>query len=82
MHVIGLSSQAAGHKALVPEIVRCLKEADASHITVIVGGVIPQKDYDFLYEHGVSCIFGPGTKIPDAAHEILRTIRKNVQFSA
>ncbi len=75
VHVIGISSQAAGHKTLAPKLIEALKVADASDILVICGGVIPQQDYDFLKKAGVKAIFGPGTNIPDAARDILRLIR-------
>jgi methylmalonyl-CoA mutase len=76
VHVIGISSQAAGHKTLAPQLVEALKAADAEDIIVICGGVIPQQDYDYLYKHGVKAIFGPGTNIPKAAEDILRLIRE------
>ena len=76
VHVIGISSQAAGHKTLAPQLVEALKRNDAGDIIVICGGVIPQQDYDFLYNAGVKAIFGPGTNIPAAAQDILRLIRK------
>ena len=75
VHVIGISSQAAGHKTLAPQLVKALKEAGAEDIIVICGGVIPQQDYKFLYDAGVKAIFGPGTNIPAAAQDILRLIR-------
>jgi len=75
VHVVGVSSQAAGHKTLVPALVKALKDADASHIKVVAGGVIPPQDYDFLYEAGVACIFGPGTRIPVAAMDVLKAIK-------
>ena len=71
VHVVGISSQAAGHKTLAPQLVTALKEAGAEEIIVICGGVIPQQDYQFLYDAGVKAIFGPGTNIPAAAQEIL-----------
>jgi len=76
VHVIGISSQAAGHKTLAPKLVQALKDAGAGDILVICGGVIPQQDYQFLYDNGVKAIFGPGTNIPNAARDILRLIRK------
>ena len=76
MHVIGISSQAAGHKTLAPKLIEALKAADAEDILVICGGVIPQQDYDFLMKSGVKAIFGPGTNIPEAAQDILRLIRE------
>ena len=75
VHVIGISSQAAGHKTLAPQLVKALKDAEAEDILVICGGVIPQQDYQFLYDAGVKAIFGPGTNIPDAAQDILKLIR-------
>lgn len=74
VHVIGISSQAAGHKTLAPQLVTALKEAGAEDILVICGGVIPQQDYQFLYDSGVKAIFGPGTNIPEAAQDILKLI--------
>ena len=76
VHVIGISSQAAGHKTLAPKLVQALKDAGAGDIIVICGGVIPQQDYQFLYDSGVKAIFGPGTNIPKAAQDILGLIRK------
>lgn len=75
VHVIGISSQAAGHKTLAPQLVKALKKAGAEDILVICGGVIPQQDYQFLYDAGVKAIFGPGTNIPKAAQDILQLIR-------
>ena len=71
VHIIGISSLAAGHKTLVPEVIQELKAINRSDIMVIVGGVIPKKDYEFLFEQGVAAIFGPGTNIPLAAQEIV-----------
>jgi len=76
VHVIGISSQAAGHKTLAPKLVQALKDAGAGDIIVICGGVIPQQDYQFLYDSGVKAIFGPGTNIPKAAQDILELIRE------
>ena len=75
VHVVGISSQAAGHKTLAPQLIEALKEKDAGDIIVICGGVIPQQDYDFLKKAGVKAIFGPGTNIPSAAQDILGLIR-------
>ena len=75
VHVIGISSQAAGHKTLAPKLVQALHDAGAGEILVICGGVIPQQDYQFLYDAGVKAIFGPGTNIPSAAADILKLIR-------
>ena len=76
VHVIGVSSQAAGHKTLVPDLIAALKTQGAEDIIVVVGGVIPRQDYDFLYEAGVKGIFGPGTKIPVSARKVLDAINK------
>ena len=76
VHVIGISSQAAGHKTLAPQLIEALKDKDAGDIIVICGGVIPQQDYEFLKKAGVKAIFGPGTNIPEAAQDILRLIRE------
>ena len=75
VHVVGISSQAAGHKTLAPKLIEALKEKGAEDIIVICGGVIPQQDYDFLKAAGVKAIFGPGTNIPAAAREILDIVR-------
>ena len=75
VHVVGISSQAAGHKTLAPRLVEALRAQGAGDILVICGGVIPQQDYGFLKDAGVSAIFGPGTNIPQAAREILALIR-------
>ncbi len=76
VHVVGISSQAAGHKTLAPKLVEALRERNADDIIVICGGVIPQQDYDFLKDAGIKAIFGPGTNIPQAARNILELIRK------
>jgi methylmalonyl-CoA mutase len=75
VHVIGVSSQAAGHKTLVPELLEALKKQKAEDILVVVGGVIPAQDYKFLEKSGVAAIFGPGTNIPEAAKKVLTLIR-------
>ncbi|MGE0259871.1 MAG: methylmalonyl-CoA mutase [Alphaproteobacteria bacterium] len=77
VHVVGVSSQAAGHKTLVPALIEALRREGADDILVVCGGVIPPQDYDFLKRAGVSAIFGPGTNIPAAAAEILGLIRKH-----
>ena len=74
VHIIGVSSLAAGHKTLVPILMEALKENDANYIKVICGGVIPPQDYEFLKELGVSKVFGPGTNIPEAAIEIINML--------
>ncbi len=76
VHVVGVSSQAAGHKTLVPQLVEALRAGGAAEILVVCGGVIPPQDYDFLLNAGVSAIYGPGTNIPHAAHEILGLIQR------
>ncbi len=75
VHVIGVSSQAAGHKTLVPALVEALRAKDAGDIAVVVGGIIPPQDYDYLREHGAAGIFGPGTAVPKAVREVLEVIR-------
>jgi methylmalonyl-CoA mutase len=74
VHVVGASSLAAGHKTLVPELINALKEIGRPDILVVAGGVIPEKDYDFLLKAGVSGIFGPGTPVTQAAKEILEKL--------
>jgi methylmalonyl-CoA mutase len=76
VHVVGVSSQAAGHKTLVPQLIAELKAKGAEDISVVVGGVIPPQDYDFLREAGVAAIFGPGTNIVDAAGEVLDLLER------
>ncbi|QCX53207.1 methylmalonyl-CoA mutase [Elizabethkingia sp. JS20170427COW] len=71
IHILGVSSLAAGHKTLVPQVVEELAKLGADDIQIVVGGVIPQQDYDFLYQNGADFIFGPGTNIPKSAVEIL-----------
>jgi methylmalonyl-CoA mutase len=78
VHVIGISSQAGGHKTLVSELIRELREQSARDIIVVAGGVIPPKDYPYLREQGVAAIFGPGTPIPKAAAEVLDAIRAKI----
>ncbi len=74
VHIIGMSSLAGGHKTLLPELVRELQKLGRDDIMVIVGGVIPAQDYNYLYQHGASAIFGPGTVIPEAAQQILQEL--------
>ena len=76
VHIVGISSQAAGHKTLAPKLIAALKAEGAEDIIVICGGVIPHQDYQFLQEAGVKAIFGPGTNIPEAAREILALVRR------
>ncbi len=80
VHIVGMSSLAAGHKTLLPELVAELKKRGREDIMVIAGGVIPAQDYDFLYEHGATCIFGPGTVIPVAAKEMLVALNKRLGY--
>jgi methylmalonyl-CoA mutase len=76
VHVVGVSSQAAGHKTLVPALIEALKAQGADDIIVVAGGVIPKQDYDHLWEAGVKGIFGPGTKIPVSARAVLDAIKQ------
>jgi methylmalonyl-CoA mutase len=76
VHVVGVSSQAAGHKTLVPQLIEALRAEGASEIVVVVGGVIPASDYEFLHGAGVAAVFGPGSNIPRAASEILALVRE------
>ncbi len=74
VHILGISSLAAGHKTLVPEAIEALKQFEREDIMVIVGGIVPEQDYDYLFEKGVVGIFGPGTKIASAAIQILKAL--------
>jgi methylmalonyl-CoA mutase len=76
VHVVGVSSQAAGHKTLVPQLIEELRNADAGDILVVCGGVIPPQDHAFLHDAGVVAVFGPGTNIPEAAGRVLELIRE------
>jgi methylmalonyl-CoA mutase len=71
VHVVGVSSQAAGHKTLVPALIAELEKAGAGDMLVVCGGVVPPQDYEFLFDAGVAAIFGPGTKLPAAALDVL-----------
>jgi methylmalonyl-CoA mutase len=71
VHVVGISTLAAGHKTLVPEVVVGLKNQGRGDIRVIVGGIIPQQDYEYLYQAGATAVFGPGTNIPQCAQKVL-----------
>jgi methylmalonyl-CoA mutase len=75
VHVVGVSSQAAGHRTLVPLLVEALRAKGAPEIAVVVGGIVPPRDYPYLREHGVAAVFGPGTAIPKAAREVLQVVR-------
>ncbi|XP_029768129.1 methylmalonyl-CoA mutase, mitochondrial [Terrapene carolina triunguis] len=76
VHCVGVSTLAAGHKTLVPELIKELNALGRPDILVMCGGVIPPQDYDFLYDSGVSSVFGPGTRIPKAAEQVLDDIEK------
>ena len=76
VHILGVSSLAAGHKSLVPKVIEELKKLGREDIMVIVGGVIPNQDYKFLYDQGVAAVFGPGTVIAEAAQKILQILIK------
>jgi methylmalonyl-CoA mutase len=76
VHVVGVSSQAAGHKTLVPQLIDALRQAGASDVLVVCGGVIPPQDHAMLHEAGVAAVYGPGTRIPLAAGEVIRLIRE------
>ena len=76
VHVVGVSSLAAGHKTLVPQLIENLKKMDGEDIIVVVGGVIPPADYDFLYSKGVKGIFGPGTAVTDSADKVLQLLEE------
>ncbi|MBT2687017.1 methylmalonyl-CoA mutase [Bacillus sp. ISL-47] len=80
VHVIGISSLAAGHKTLLPQLIEELKKLGRDDIMVVIGGVIPAQDYDYLYEHGASAIFGPGTVIPVAAQKVIREIYSRLGY--
>ncbi len=76
VHVVGMSSLAAGHKTLLPQLIEELKKLGREDIIVIIGGVIPHQDYEFLYENGASAIFGPGTKIPETGIKVMGIIKE------
>ncbi|HRD94672.1 MAG TPA: cobalamin-dependent protein, partial [Accumulibacter sp.] len=76
VHAVGVSSLAAGHKTLLPALVKALQDQGADDIIVFAGGVIPAQDYDFLFKAGAKAIFGPGTRIEDSAMTVLAEIRK------
>ena len=82
VHVVGVSTLAGGHKTLVPQLIERLKELGRDDIMVIVGGVVPPQDYDDLFRAGAVGVFGPGTRIPDAAREILRALVGNLEPQA
>lgn len=79
VHVVAMSSLAAGHKTLLPALVEELKKLGREDIIVVAGGVIPVQDYEFLYEHGASAIFGPGTVIPEAAKKMMELLLESIK---
>ena len=76
VHAVGVSSLAAGHKTLLPALVKALKDQGGDDIIVFAGGVIPAQDYDYLFTAGAKAVFGPGTRIEDSAKKVLEEIRK------
>ena len=80
VHLVGISSLAGGHKTLVPELVRALDDIGRPDVNIVVGGVIPEKDHQFLLDHGVMAVFGPGTVITDAAIDILNKLLKVINL--
>jgi methylmalonyl-CoA mutase len=76
VHVVGVSSLAAGHKTLVPELAKALRQEGGDDILVVVGGIIPPKDYDMLYAAGAACVFGPGTPVTESANQVLNALDK------
>ncbi|CAG2121746.1 unnamed protein product, partial [Medioppia subpectinata] len=78
VHCVGVSSQAAGHRTLVPMLSEALQKLGRPEIKIVVGGVIPPQDYQFLYDKGAAAIFGPGTRIPVAALHVLEVIQKDL----
>jgi methylmalonyl-CoA mutase len=74
VHVVGVSSQAAGHKTLVPQLLEALKTEGGEEILVVVGGIIPPADYQFLYDAGAAGIFGPGTPVTESANQVLNSL--------
>jgi methylmalonyl-CoA mutase len=76
VHVIGVSTLAAGHKTLVPQLIAALRAQGANDILVVVGGVVPAQDYEFLHAAGTTAVFGPGTVITDAARQIIAAVRE------
>jgi methylmalonyl-CoA mutase len=74
VHILGVSSLANGHKTLVPQVIAELKALGREDIMVVAGGIIPRQDYDLLFDQGVAFVFGPGTKIPEAAIDVLKQL--------
>jgi len=82
VHVIGVSSLAAGHKTLIPRLIELLKEEGAGDVVVIAGGVIPVQDHEYLINSGVAAVFGPGTNIPLAAGKVLDAVEAKINGKA
>jgi methylmalonyl-CoA mutase len=80
VHIVGMSSLAAGHKTLLPELVSELEKLGRGDIMIVCGGVIPAQDYEFLKEHGAAAIFGPGTVIPTAAEKLLEELNRRLGY--
>ena len=78
VHIVGMSSLAAGHKTLLPQLVEELRKRGREDIIVVIGGVIPAQDYEFLREHGAAAIFGPGTVIPVSAKRVMEELNRRV----
>ena len=78
VHIVGMSSLAAGHKTLLPQLVEELRKRGREDIIVVIGGVIPAQDYEFLREHGAAAIFGPGTVIPVSAKKVMEELNRRV----
>ena len=76
VHLVGVSSLAAGHKILVPDLIAGLKKEGGEDILVVVGGIVPPSDYEFLYQIGVVGIFGPGTPVTESANKVLNALEK------
>jgi methylmalonyl-CoA mutase len=76
VHVVGVSSLAAGHKTLVPELSKALRQEGGDDILVVVGGIIPAKDYDMLRAAGAACVFGPGIPVTESANQVLNALDK------
>ena len=82
VHIVGVSSLAAGHLTLVPQLRQALADLEREDILIVVGGVIPPQDYDALYEAGATSIFGPGTVITEAASQLLQKLKESLGFNA
>jgi methylmalonyl-CoA mutase len=78
VHIVGISSLAGGHKTLIPKLINSINAYGENKIMIVVGGIIPKKDYNFLYKSGVSQIFGPGTIVSQAALEVLKKLTDGI----